>query len=850
MPSKFDWNARSAQDWAHALGLVNIPLFGAERPNSPEGDYAVLLDGRRSSFGLFSSDDSEELIYGDSPLSWSWSANLRHILIVNSKAKVVVHRRWDAPDKSTKFPIPNTPIEAADIFAQRIEATRSRAGDGVIGRMLGAFRQVRANLAQHTTDAVDAMRVFNAFLVGTELVRRGELAPDDWRNCHSVRDAIECIRNADDLAEVDQIPASVADIEIGGLLGAFLDPDPRTGCELEPDLLIRHASGLLYQDAHFELEREAQGTLPGMAGDPRLRPSLQRDARFTQPALARGMVQQAITAYKGNAVDRPLVILDPACGSGIFLQHALQELSGQPNFKSVRLVGFDTSAVSCVIARFCLRWAARDATAQGLRVEQDISERNALGETWPTSDLILTNPPFAAWKKMHADDRKVVKEVLGSLFKGHADKAMAFIWKAVESILPGGVVASVLPSPLLETDAGERWRAKVLSRAHMAVVGRFRGYSFFQNAMVEPAFIIMRGKAASDEARMPVQALLADEGAEDESLRSLRRNRPGGEEAADKSYSVFAIPAETITSASWLPRSKTATELILRLRDLQTATVGELFSIDQGVLTGRNSAFMLSRDEYFTLPEKERQFFFPAIGSSTIRGGQILEEEYVFYPYSAVANSTPVPRLNSIGEVREAVQHYYKGWLLPHEEALRRREGFGESNWWLLTRVRKWPKVPKLVTGYFGACGSFSFDSGGRFVVVQGYTWRWKGSSLDAGEEQDESLDETEPLDFNSSPLPWAYIATLNSAVFETMLSHECPRVQGGQFNLSDRFVSNAFLPDLSDDGRVVADDVKELARLGQDLFAGRPLDLAKLDLIVAKVYGVLLADVLNAPRE
>ncbi len=378
MPHNGEWNPFSTKDWADAIGLVNIPLFGGEQPRGIAGDFAVLLDGRRSSFGLFLADDPNELIYSNRPLSWSWSANLRHSLIVHKKADVVIHRRWDSPDKSTKFPIPRTSLEAATAFAERIGSAKARSASDVIGRMLGAFRRVRANLAPQIMDAVVAIRVFNAFLVGAEMVRKGSLRPDEWRGCRTVKDALDLIKNNDDGVGVDRIPSDAASIEIGGLPGTFIDPDPSTGCELEPDLLIRHASGSLYQDAHFELEREDQLSLPGLAENPSYQPSLQRDARFTQPALARAMVQQALKAYRRTEREREMVILDPACGSGVFLQHALQELAATACKRAIKLIGFDTSAVSCAISEFCLHRSARDAALRDLRVTTEISDQNAM----------------------------------------------------------------------------------------------------------------------------------------------------------------------------------------------------------------------------------------------------------------------------------------------------------------------------------------------------------------------------------------------------------------------------------------------------------------------------------------
>ena len=81
----------------------------------------------------------------------------------------------------------------------------------------------------------------------------------------------------------------------------------------------------------------------------------------------------------------------------------------------------------------------------------------------------------------------------------------------------------------------------------------------------------------------------------------------------------------------------------------------------------------------------------------------------------------------------------------------------------------------------------FAYDEAGEFAVLQGYAWLWKRKKLQGSPS------------FDESSLPWGYLAILNSPVFETLLESSCPRVQGGQFNLSTRFVDGVFLPDLAD---------------------------------------------------
>jgi hypothetical protein len=112
-------------------------------------------------------------------------------------------------------------------------------------------------------------------------------------------------------------------------------------------------------------------------------------------------------------------------------------------------------------------------------------------------------------------------------------------------------------------------------------------------------------------------------------------------------------------------------------------------------------------------------------------------------------------------------------------------------------------------------------------VVLQGYAWLWKRKRLPGTPA------------FDQSSLPWAYLAILNSPFFEALLEGACPRVQGGQFNLSTRFVSRIFLPDLADTLRYTGALVERLARLGRRIHAGHMPELDAIDEEARQAYGV-----------
>ena len=153
----------------------------------------------------------------------------------------------------------------------------------------------------------------------------------------------------------------------------------------------------------------------------------------------------------------------------------------------------------------------------------------------------------------------------------------------------------------------------------------------------------------------------------------------------------------------------------------------------------------------------------------------------------------------------------------------------------MLNYERAWQvnPSPKLVSSYFGGSGRFAYDETGEYVVVQGHAWLWKGKKIENLEDDIESDNN-----FYDTLLPWAYLAIFNSQVFESLLSLSCPTVQGGQLDLSNRFVDQVFIPDLSNEGSFPRDVVKELASYGQQIHKGKDLALENVNRSVSKVYG------------
>ena len=297
------------------------------------------------------------------------------------------------------------------------------------------------------------------------------------------------------------------------------------------------------------------------------------------------------------------------------------------------------------------------------------------------------------------------------------------------------------------------------------------------------------------------------------------------------STSVFEPLARHSLPRVWSPRTRQSSLLMERLAAAKVPSVANLFDVMQGALTGNNKAFIISTDEYAALLEPQREYFRPALGSSTIEQGRTLLAEYVFYPYGPKGLL-----VKTEAELKKLMSGIFATKLWQFKPALAARSRV-DGQWWKLAEERAWLRTaaPKLVSAYFGDSGSFAYDDEGEFVVLQGYGWLWRSSDPVGRMEvpSDVAGETAEVVDvaFHDSLLPWAYLALLNSGPFECVLECVCPRVQGGQFNLSKRFVDKALLPDLSDESRVRSDILRELANLGRMIHAGKGVDNVRADL-------------------
>jgi SAM-dependent methyltransferase len=786
----------------------------------------VLVDSGLGSFAL--SVTTEQLWREEKPASWAWSSNLPHHVTVTDKAVAVI--RWDRPHVEL---LSRTSVEARiESFYEYLTADRVRSSQRVVDHVLGLFRRVRSLVADAHIPDDQSIDAFLAFL--TQVMERDR--PAGVR----VRDRAP-------------FPQPEAGAELLGALSAngvealmedvFSNRTSLPSFRLFPSLAVRHAGSEIFQEAHFEFLRAPSLDLFGYAGPAESKKITRGGAHFTAPALARSVVEQTLMQIEGLATRDRLVILDPACGSGAFLHEAVRTLRRFNFVGEVVLIGRDISRAAISMADFVIRHAAADwSPPRG--VEIDIEVADSLQAPLPQADVILMNPPFMAWPALDSQQRDQMRQVLGWRLQGRGDLSMAFVARAIDLIEPGGAFGVLLPSSLLTLQAAENWRADLLERLDLRLLASLGDYGLFTYALVQVAAAVFAKPSGPNGRRGSTIALTTTNSADatGNALRALRRSgRKGGAIGGDgaigedNTWRLFELPTSSfMRRPTWRLASPRTEAALSRLIDSGASRISDLFEVRQGVRTGNNQAFLLDKQEFTSLPAREKKFFKPAVMNESIQDGRLQQLYWVFYPYSQHG-----ALFESELALLKAVPIYAKRFLTPKREALASRASISQADrqdWWGLSRSRlSWAldSRPRIVSKYFGGPGGFTTDLNATFVVVQGFAWfpKWHEAPAD---------HEAEVVGLSTDELLCAYAGLMNSSRFGRVLELFSPHVAGGQFDLSPRYVEVIPVPNMADlarderAGKLIA----RLAELGRQARLADADWRISADRITTELYG------------
>ena len=314
-----------------------------------------------------------------------------------------------------------------------------------------------------------------------------------------------------------------------------------------------------------------------------------------------------------------ITILDPACGSGAFLNAALKFLMAEhrlidemeakitgaaivmPNIENAilenNLYGVDINDESVEIAKLSL-WLRTAKPHRKLNSLNNnikcgnslISDPKIAGEKafdWQKEfpqvcekggfDVVIGNPPYVQLQSL-GEMSDVYAECGFESYNKSADLYCLFTEKGYNLLKPNGLLSFIMPNKWMITSYGKELR-KFMSKTNLLQILNFGDIQFFQDATIYVCIFVTR----KSEDKNNVLAL------------SLNQKNYNGDFLNEVVNALASYPPETFSETEWIIQPKAHFEILQKInkgKSLKNLPI----SINYGIKTGFNDAFFINSE--------------------------------------------------------------------------------------------------------------------------------------------------------------------------------------------------------------------------------------------------------------
>ena len=349
-----------------------------------------------------------------------------------------------------------------------------------------------------------------------------------------------------------------------------------------------------------------------------------------------------------------LKILDPACGSGAFLNQALEYLISEHKnlqndlalmgdlFASYmveeeilehNLYGVDINEDAVEIAKLSL-WLRTAKRGRALtKLADKIVCANSLLEM-PFSensfDVVIGNPPYVRQEAI-----KEQKEALSKIYKvanGTADLYVYFYELALNMLKPNGLKGFICSNKFFRAKYGENLREYILQNTTILQIADFNGVKIFEDATVDSAITIFQKQKADNNSTFKVV---------DVDL-----------------INSYLMKQSDLTKTSFSFSNPKELAIKQKIEKIGTPLKEWDINIYRGILTGFNEAFIIdeaTKNELIKKDQKSEEIIKPIL-----RGRDIRKYEINFAKlYLINSHNNPPVDIEKYPAIKEHLDSYY-----------------------------------------------------------------------------------------------------------------------------------------------------------------------------------------------
>ncbi len=490
-----------------------------------------------------------------------------------------------------------------------------------------------------------------------------------------------------------------------------------------------------------------------------------------------------------------LTILDPACGSGAFLNAALQFLMSEHKhidemeakvtgssivFQDIEnsilehnLYGVDINEESVEIAQLAL-WLRTAKPRRKLNtLNQNIKCGNSLisdpaiaGDKafdWQKEfpqvfekggfDVVIGNPPYVQLQSMGAMSDAYAKCGFETYNKS-ADLYCLFTERGYSLLKSGGLQSFIMPNKWMLVAYGKELR-KFMAKTDMQQIINFGDVQFFDEATIYVCIFVTKKSCERDK---EVLAL------------SLNQKTYHGDFLHEVPEQLASYPSETFGEKEWIIQPKEHFNILQKMQ-AGVALKNMPLSIYRGVLTGYNDAFFIdgaTKNRLVAEDPRSAELIKPLLRGRDIQAWMPeWDELYLINPHNGVKGKGLAPIcIDDYPAIKQHLDQFY------NKLSQRIDKGITPYNLRNCDYIEEFSK-PKIMYPNMTSLFPFIYDEKGFF-----------------------GNDKTFMITANDDTVNLKYItAILNSKLCKLWIWYNCPELQGGTREIRKVYFENFCIP-------------------------------------------------------
>lgn len=473
---------------------------------------------------------------------------------------------------------------------------------------------------------------------------------------------------------------------------------------------------------------------------------------------------------------RELKIIDPACGSGIFLRTFLEKKIEKQGLSTSDIrecfknsIGLDIDENACQASKLSLALLHLMRTDQlpsskviNVLNEEAISYYQKNKKLQKKFGAVIGNPPFIRLELQSEQLREHIKQFLNEKFLGRADLYLGILKMSMDMVKPQGFLAFVLPHSFLIGKAPSTIRQDLCQNFWIRSIVDLSSIHVFEDYSAYVVLLIAQKKAEITRTPQPCKVVLCQEFI-GKALQECIENKT----IRTPYYSVFNVEQDYFSNKPWILLGPEETSLRTKLSKFET--LDKFLIVREGLITGSDDHYIFDVD---SLPKHEKKLFSPFLPDRDIERYTVPKKsnKYVYYPYS---NGKRI----SIDDIKK----YDKTWSYLNK--IKKELSKSAANTWpYLVRAREKELLqPKIITPHLMLLPRFSIDLKGEFAVSRA------PFLIPRAENKENDLDFLK-----------YFLAVLNSSVVHWYLGSHAYRFSRGYVKLDPKYVSQIPVPDPS----------------------------------------------------